>query len=214
MRRHLALIGDASWLLAERLQRVREHGSVQTALLETPQQFSANDLPEQRGVALFDCVHHGEFALAAATELRSRGSSFRCVADVPDDCCEATIAQLVAAGFWGIVFQSAPPAAVCDVIQRVSKGRLCYPSAIMDRIQTHDGHMTLAGAPTSELDRLSADEKALLSLLAGGMTTPSAALKLGIEIRAAKRMRTAFMERLQLPDSASIVRFAVRAGLI
>ena len=64
------------------------------------------------------------------------------------------------------------------------------------------------------LARLSARERQLLDLIAAGHSTRKIAEQLGISYKTADSHRTHLLRKLGLHESASLVRFAIRAGVI
>jgi DNA-binding NarL/FixJ family response regulator len=64
------------------------------------------------------------------------------------------------------------------------------------------------------LSRLSAREKEVLRLIAQGFSTKEIAGTLNISFKTAVTHRTHLLRKLQLHESASLVRIAIRAGLV
>jgi DNA-binding CsgD family transcriptional regulator len=57
-------------------------------------------------------------------------------------------------------------------------------------------------------------ERQLLILIADGKSTKEAALRLGISYKTADSHRSRILEKLGVHETASMVRYAIRAGLI
>src|SRR5215469_6560381 len=67
----------------------------------------------------------------------------------------------------------------------------------------------------SELaERLTNRARAVLALIAGGCSSKEIAARLGIAFKTAACHRTHIMEKLNIHDSASLTRFAVRNGFL
>jgi DNA-binding NarL/FixJ family response regulator len=64
------------------------------------------------------------------------------------------------------------------------------------------------------IDPLSARERQVLQLIAEGKTTKEVAGVLGISVKTAETYRTRIMEKLDLHETASLVRYAIRRGLV
>jgi len=64
------------------------------------------------------------------------------------------------------------------------------------------------------LDPLSARERQVLQLIAEGKTTKEVAVVLGISVKTAETYRTRIMSKLDLHETASLVRYAIRRGLV
>lgn len=65
-----------------------------------------------------------------------------------------------------------------------------------------------------ESDRLAPREREVLQLVAEGKTTKEIATVMGLSVKSAESYRTRIMEKLDLHDTASLVRYAIRTGLI
>jgi DNA-binding NarL/FixJ family response regulator len=65
--------------------------------------------------------------------------------------------------------------------------------------------------PRSEL---TAREKQVLRLIAEGSTTREVAQELQISVKTAVAHRSRIMEKLDIHDTATLVRFAIRTGLV
>jgi DNA-binding NarL/FixJ family response regulator len=64
------------------------------------------------------------------------------------------------------------------------------------------------------VDPLSGRERQVLQLVAEGKTTKQVAGVLGISVKTADTYRTRIMEKLDLHETASLVRYAIRKGLV
>jgi PAS domain S-box-containing protein len=67
---------------------------------------------------------------------------------------------------------------------------------------------------TRQLATLSARERQMLELIARGYATKEAAGKLGISYKTADSHRSHVLKKLGLHETASVVRFAIRSGLV
>jgi DNA-binding NarL/FixJ family response regulator len=77
-----------------------------------------------------------------------------------------------------------------------------------------DGEPASAPAPAESSQALTKRELEVLKLIAAGLSTKQAAARLGIAFKTAVGHRTRLMEKLRIHDSATLVRYAIRAGLI
>jgi DNA-binding NarL/FixJ family response regulator len=64
------------------------------------------------------------------------------------------------------------------------------------------------------VDPLSARERQVLQLIAEGKTTKEVAVILGISAKTAETYRTRIMSKLDLHETASLVRYAIRNGMV
>ncbi|PWU07045.1 MAG: hypothetical protein C5B51_10900 [Terriglobia bacterium] len=83
------------------------------------------------------------------------------------------------------------------------------------------GSLTVVGrneeesrAAARELELLSKREREVLELIARGYATKEAASKLGISYKTADSHRSHVLKKLGMHETASVVRFAVRSGLV
>jgi DNA-binding CsgD family transcriptional regulator len=64
------------------------------------------------------------------------------------------------------------------------------------------------------LDPLTDRERQVLQLIAEGKTTKEVAEILGLSVKTADSHRTRIMQKLEIHETASLVRYAVRRGFI
>ena len=72
----------------------------------------------------------------------------------------------------------------------------------------------LGKTPEVASDRLTLREREVLQLVAAGKTTKEVAQLLGIGVKMADSHRTRVMRKLDIHETAGLVRFAIRQGLI
>ena len=63
-------------------------------------------------------------------------------------------------------------------------------------------------------DPLTPREREVLQLIAEGKTTKEAAGVLGVSVKTAESHRTRIMEKLEIHETATLVRYAIRRGLV
>lgn len=68
--------------------------------------------------------------------------------------------------------------------------------------------------PVAQLKQLTPREVEVLRLIAKGLSTKEVAGRLGIAFKTAVSHRTHLLQKLNKHETASIVRFAIRAGLV
>lgn len=107
------------------------------------------------------------------------------------------------AGVRGYVLKTSDTADLLNAIRDVSRGRLFYCPEISKRI----------GAPNSK-PQLTGRERQVIKLIANGRSTKQVAAELGISVKTADTHRTKLMSKLQIHETASLVRFAIREGFI
>jgi len=115
----------------------------------------------------------------------------------------------IKAGIRGFVVKSQVAEDLVRAIEEVHGGAfyLC-PGVSQTVVQAYLGKTDLPSDP------LSPRERQVLQLVAEGKSTKEIAGLLGISIKTAESHRTRIMEKLDLHETASLVRYAIRQGLI
>ncbi|HEY3171633.1 MAG TPA: response regulator transcription factor [Thermoanaerobaculia bacterium] len=113
------------------------------------------------------------------------------------------------AGFRGYVLKSQAASHLVRAIQEVCRGEI-YLSPAVSRVvvDAYLGHKSLPDDP------LTPREREVLQLVAEGKTTKQIAQTLGISAKTAESHRTHIMRKLEIHDTAGLVRYAIRRGLI
>src|SRR5689334_1552714 len=113
------------------------------------------------------------------------------------------------AGVKGYVLKSRAAEELIQAIQDVSRGKLYLTPGVSETVvQAYLGKTELPSEP------LSAREREFLQLIAEGKSTKEAAGLLGISVKTAESHRTRIMQKLNIHETASLVRYAIRIGLI
>ncbi len=119
------------------------------------------------------------------------------------------ILEALRAGIKGYVLKSKATEELVEAIQEVSRGRLYLtPGASETVVQAYLAKTELPPEP------LSPREREFLQLIAEGKTTKEAAGLLGISVKTAESHRTRIMQKLNIHEIASLVRYAIRRGLV
>jgi DNA-binding NarL/FixJ family response regulator len=71
-----------------------------------------------------------------------------------------------------------------------------------------------SAAPISDRNALTPRQQEVLRLVAEGQTTKEIAFELGLSVKTIETHRTQVMEKLGLQDIPSLVRYAIRQGII
>jgi len=80
--------------------------------------------------------------------------------------------------------------------------------------QVVDQYVRGPGVPQGPIDTLTPRQREILKLIASGRSTKQIAHDLGLSVKTVETHRAQLMERLGLRDVASLVRLAIRAGLV
>ena len=113
------------------------------------------------------------------------------------------------AGFRGYLLKSQAAAQLIRAIQEVLKGGT-YLGPGVSRVVV-DAYL---GKGDFSPDPLTQREREVLQLVAEGKTTKEIARLLGITAKTAESHRTRMMAKLDIHDTAGLVRYAIRRGLV
>ncbi|MBI4609185.1 MAG: response regulator transcription factor [Candidatus Rokubacteria bacterium] len=119
------------------------------------------------------------------------------------------ILEALRAGFKGIVLKSQAAADLVQAIREVSRGGI-YLSPGVSRavVEAYRAKTELVADP------LTPREQEVLQLIAEGKTTKEIATLLGVSVKTAESHRTRLMDKLDIHETASLVRYAIRRGLV
>jgi DNA-binding NarL/FixJ family response regulator len=113
------------------------------------------------------------------------------------------------AGIRGYVLKSKAAEELVQAIQEVSRGKLYLTPGVSETVV--QAYLTKTDFPS---EPLSPRERELLQLIAEGKTTKEAAEILGVSTKTAESHRTRIMQKLNIHETASLVRYAIRIGLV
>jgi DNA-binding NarL/FixJ family response regulator len=123
---------------------------------------------------------------------------------------EEYVWQALRAGASGYVLKDASAAELEQALAAVMRNEI-YLSPSISRLL--DDYVRESGG-LSPLERLTPRQREILQLIAEGHTNRAIAGLLGISIKTVDSHRTQLMETLDIHDVASLVRFALRVGLV
>jgi DNA-binding NarL/FixJ family response regulator len=109
----------------------------------------------------------------------------------------------------GYVLKSQAATDLVHAIQQVCRGQVYLSPGISRAVV--DAYLTKSSVPD---DPLSAREHEVLQLVAEGKSTKDVASLLGISVKTAESHRSRLMQKLDIHETASLVRYAVRKGLV
>jgi two-component system, NarL family, response regulator NreC len=113
------------------------------------------------------------------------------------------------AGIRGYVLKTQAAEELAQAIQEVSRGGT-FLSPRVSRVVV-DAYLAKTDLPA---DPLTPRERQVLQLVAEGKTTKEVAAELGLTTKTAESYRSKIMEKLDIHDTAGLVRYAIRQGLI
>ena len=119
------------------------------------------------------------------------------------------VTEALRAGVKGYVLKSQAADDLVHAIREVSKGSV-YLSPKISRVVV-DAYLSKARLSA---DPLSGRERQVLQLVGEGKSTKDVAALLGISVKTAESHRARLMGKLDIHETASLVRYAIRRGLI
>jgi two-component system response regulator NreC len=119
------------------------------------------------------------------------------------------VSEALQAGVKGYVLKSQVASDLLQAIQQVSRGQVYLSPgvsrAVMEAYRSKSEKVE---------DRLTLRERQVLQLIAEGKSTKDIASLLGISVKTAESHRTRLMQKLDIHETASLVRYAVRHGIV
>jgi DNA-binding NarL/FixJ family response regulator len=122
---------------------------------------------------------------------------------------QSYVMAALAAGVHGYVLKNRAATSLIEAINEVQKGNT-YLSPDVSRSVIE----TLAADPAPASEPLSVRERQVLQLVAEGMSTKGIADLLSISVKTAESHRTRIMQKLEIHDTAGLVLYAIRKGII
>jgi DNA-binding NarL/FixJ family response regulator len=159
-------------------------------------------------VAVLDIAMPGLNGLDAAREIQRQGLAGAIVL-LTMHAEDHYVLEALRAGVKGYVLKSQAPQAVADAIRQAVKGDV-YLSPGVSRILV-DAYVSKR-EPADE--PLSPRERQVLQLVAEGKTTKEIAQILDVSVKTADSHRGRLMKKLDIHQTAGLVRYAIRRGLI
>lgn len=161
-------------------------------------------------IVLLDITMPGINGLAALTEITQRFPDVRVIMLTMHEAREYAI-QALRGGAAGFIPKSAASSELKEAICTVMRGKT-YVSA---ETAQHDLSPPEPSAVDEQLlDRLTARQREILILIAEGKTTKQIAGNLNISVKTVESHRAQLTERLNIHDVASLVRLAIKTGLV
>src|SRR6266446_1039904 len=119
------------------------------------------------------------------------------------------IREALEAGVKGYVLKSQVASDLVHAIHQVSRGQFYLSPGISRAVVA--AYRSKSDRPA---DPLTMRERQVLQLIAEGKSTKDAASLLGISVKTAESHRMRLMQKLDIHETASLVRYAVRRGLV
>lgn len=119
------------------------------------------------------------------------------------------VLEALQAGVRGYVLKSQVTANLVQAIQEVMRGARYLSPGISEAVV--QAYMAKTDVPA---DPLTAREREVLQLIAEGKTTKEIAKLLGVSVKTVESHRARLMDKLDIRQTAGLVRYAIRRGLI
>ena len=146
--------------------------------------------------------------LEAAREIQKCAQGTRTILLTRHDEDQYVTAAL-RAGVKGYVLKSQAATDLVTAIHQVFEGRI-YLSPGISRVVV-EAYLSKSELPA---DPLTSRERQVLQLVGEGKSTKEIAALLGISTKTAESHRTRLMQKLDIHETASLVRYAIRRGLV
>ena len=119
------------------------------------------------------------------------------------------VSEALEAGVKGYVLKSQAANDLLQAIQQVSRGQVYLSPGVSRAVmEAYRSKSAKSGDP------LTLRERQVLQLIAEGKSTKDIASLLGISVKTAESHRTRLMHKLDIHETASLVRYAVRHGIV
>jgi DNA-binding NarL/FixJ family response regulator len=159
-------------------------------------------------VAVLDLVMPLLNGLDAAREITRTSRKTKTIL-VTVHTADQYVLEALQAGIRGYVLKSQATAELVQAIQEVMRGgRYLSPGISEAVVQAYLAKTDLPADP------LTPREREVLQLIAEGKTTKDIAGLLGLSVKTIESHRTRLMEKLDIRQTAGLVRYAIRRGLI
>jgi len=158
-------------------------------------------------VAVLDLVMPLLNGLDAAPEIRQASPKTRLVL-LTTQTGERHVLQALKAGFKGCVFKSHQAQDLVHAIRDVARGRTYLHPEMSEAVV--GGYLGTTGVPEVPLSNR---ERQVLQLIAEGKKTRQAAEILGVSVKTVESHRSHIMRKLDIRDTAGLIRYAIRHGL-
>lgn len=125
---------------------------------------------------------------------------------------EEYVLQALRAGAVGYLLKDAGITELELAIRSVARDETYLSPAVSKHVVAD--YVRRVGGEPSSLERLTRRQREILQLIAEGHSTQEIAQMLSISVKTVETHRSQLMERLDIHDVASLVRYAIRMGLI
>jgi DNA-binding NarL/FixJ family response regulator len=162
----------------------------------------------QPDVAVLDISMPALNGVDAARELKKSSPKTKVIVLTEHDE-DQYVTESLRAGVKGYVLKSQVASDLVSAIQEVCRGSIYLSPSISHAVV--DAYLSKTDVP---VDPLSGRERQVLQLVGEGKSTKEVAAQLGVSVKTAESHRARLMRKLDIHETASLVRYAIRRGLI
>jgi DNA-binding NarL/FixJ family response regulator len=119
------------------------------------------------------------------------------------------VLEAIRHGLRGYVIKTQAAADLVQAIREILRNAVYLSPGISSTVV--DAYLSKSDVPA---DPLSPREREVLQLVAEGKTTKEIATLLGLSVKTAETHRTKVMRKLDIHETAGLVRYAIRRGLV
>jgi two-component system response regulator NreC len=203
------LLADDHSLIRQALRALLEKQGFQVVSEASDGQEALRSVEKtQPEVAILDISMPVLNGVDAARELMKSSPKTRVILLTQHDEDEY-VTEALRAGVRGYVLKSQAAEDLLHAIQEVCRGKVYLSPNISGAVV--DAYVSKAYVSP---DPLSARERQVLQLVGEGKSTKDIAAHLGISAKTAESHRARLMKKLDIHETASLVRYAIRRGLI
>jgi DNA-binding NarL/FixJ family response regulator len=184
----------------------REGFSVVAEAADGPEavEMAAEQKPD---VAILDVVMPRLSGVQAAREIQGASPHTKTVL-VSMQTDHRHVIEGMRSGARAYVLKSDNSKALVEAVRQVARGNTYLSPAVARMVALHGANGHSNGSP------LTAREREVLKLIAEGSATKEVAAVLGLSVKTAESHRARIMEKLGIHETANLVRYAIRNGII
>jgi DNA-binding NarL/FixJ family response regulator len=165
---------------------------------------------ERPDVVLMDIAMKGITGLEAAARIREQHPGVRVII-LSMHAGEEYVLQALRAGAIGYLLKDAATGELELALRSVMRGESWFSPAVSRQVV--EGYVQrVGGEPVADV--LTARQREVLTLVAGGKSTKEIAFDLNLSVKTVETHRAQIMERLGIRDVAGLVRYALKTGLV
>ena len=128
---------------------------------------------------------------------------------------DAYVQTAIESGAAGFLLKQTSASDVCRAIREVHRGKTFFSPSIARHFNRLNPLLAgRTGALSSKAAQLTSREMEVLQLIAEGNANKETASELGIGIKTVEKHREHLMEKLDIHDTAGLIRYAISAGVI